>query len=43
MRLLASASESTLDDVVGARQTLEVAANVGDVGRRLEVEGTTDV
>jgi len=37
------AGEGTLDDVVLARKSLVVGAGVSNVGRGLEVEGTTDV
>ena len=40
---LTSASELALDNVVAAGKRLEVGAVVGDVARRLEVEGTADV
>ena len=41
--LATRAGVGTLDDVVGAREGLEVVAGVRDVVRRLHVESTTDV
>jgi len=43
VRLLTGTGESSLDDVVWAREGLEVGAGVSNVGRGLEVEGTTNV